>query len=125
VTVAGRRQTCYLSSMFAQFLIPTLAAIQSAVLPDAPRQEPITYISYVGFFENKCTYMTGDVIFDRKQFKEDLRSRFDPRNNMIIYHDARVPQQCIKNAHKVVESVGFQSIQIQLAPENLDMGPPS
>ncbi|MEO6215965.1 MAG: hypothetical protein ABIO86_08035 [Sphingomonas sp.] len=111
--------------MFAQFLILTLAAIQSATLPDAPRQESITYISFVGFFENKCRYMTGDVGLDPKQFEEHLRNDFDFKNNIIIYHDAGVPQKCIQEARKVVEGVGFHSIRVQLAPEHLDMGPPN
>ena len=111
--------------MFAQFLIPALAAIQSVTLPDAPRQEPIIYISFVGFFENKCRYMTGDVGLDAKQFEEHLRNGVDFKNNVIIYHDAGVPQKCIQKARKIVESVGFHSIQVQLAPENLDMGPPN
>jgi len=111
--------------MFAQFLMPMLAVIQSAALPNAPGQAPITYISYVWFSDNKCRYMTGDVVFDLKQFKEDLRSRFDSRNNMIIYRDAGVPQQCIKKARRIIESVGFHSVKVQLAPEHLDMGPPN
>ena len=102
-----------------------LAAIQSATPRDPPQQERFTYISYVGFFDNKCTYLTGDVVFNPKQFKEDLRSRFDPKNDMIVYHDARVPQQCIKKARRIVESLGFHSVQVQLEPEHLDMGPPN
>jgi len=100
------------------------ASSQVAPEPQEVTPQPIPYVSYVGAFEQKCTYMTGDVLFDEAQFKHDLKRRFDTANTMIIYHGQGVPRSCIEKARKIAGKIGFRKVIVKIAPDHLDMGPP-
>jgi hypothetical protein len=100
------------------------AAFRQSTGPE-PQQQPFTYISYVSSFEGKCTYMTGDVLFDEAQFKHDLKNRFDPEhNNLVIYHAADVAPSCLGKAREIARKAGFLEVTDEIAPPHLSMGPP-
>lgn len=89
------------------------------------QQQPVTYISYVSSSAGKCTYLTGDVLFDEAQFKHDLKGRFDPkRNKLVIYHAPDVSSSCLAKARKIGRKAGFLEVTDDIAPPDLRMGPP-
>ena len=68
-------------------------------------------------------FQTGDVLFDRAGFRDDLKERFDPTDKMLVYHPAVVRPACLKQALAVFTGLGFKNVATAIAPENLDMGP--
>jgi hypothetical protein len=102
-----------------------LFAAALATLSPAPSQSPpVTYVTYVGQSQRTCQYATGDVIMNARQFEEDLRARFDTAANLVVFHDAKVPPNCLATALTIARRVGFRNVRDEIAPPHLDMGPP-
>ena len=66
------------------------------------------------FFELTCRFMTGDVIFDAAGFREDLRSRFDTKNGLTVYHTSDVPAKCVAKALKAARQAGFHDVKDEI-----------
>jgi len=103
-----------------------LAALMSPALPQAaaPAADGVTYVVHVWYDRGKCTYQTGDVLFDAAQFREDLKERFGPANDIVIYVGERTPLSCVDKAKTILNQLGFQHVSAAPAPAHLDMGPP-
>jgi hypothetical protein len=103
-----------------------LLAAALLTLSPAPSQPPapVTYVTYAGQSQGRCQYSTGDVIFDARQFEEDLRARFDRAANIVVFHDANVLPDCLATALAIARRVGFRNVRGEIAPPHLDMGPP-
>ena len=86
---------------------------------------PVSYATYVAAKGGRCIFMTGDVLFDDREFERDLRARFDPKAGMLIYVEPSTPARCVLKAEKIVRKVGFQRVEAKPAPAGLNMGPPS
>ena len=99
-------------------LIPTIALAESAPL------QQFTYAVSVSFGGGKCIFQTGDVLMNAKQFRYDLKDRFDPKNRLLIYYSKSSPVKCLRTATKIATGIGFRVIQAEVVPANLDFGPP-
>ena len=104
--------------------LPAMIAFVAFVPEPSQPPTPVTYASYVGQSRGRCRYSTGDVILNAAQFEEDLRERFDRAANMIVFHDSAVPPSCLRSALSIAHRVGFRNVREQVAPPELNMGPP-
>src|SRR4051794_40160957 len=102
------------------FLVAALLAIQAP----KPTPAPPTYVTFVGMAQGRCVYQTGDVLMSEDQFEADLRDRFESSANMIIYHAPNVPDPCLATARRIARRIHFRTVRVEVAPPNLDMGPP-
>ena len=98
--------------------------VSSALTTGGLAEPPSTYAVYVSFSAGRCVFQTGDVLMDAKQFKADLKDRFDPKGNILVYYSAGSPSTCSNKAKKIAGRVGFRHVQTELAPSNFDFGPP-
>ena len=82
------------------------------------------YVAYVGTVSGKCVYQTGDVLMGASDFRDDLKESFDPQEGLILYHSREVPPSCLAKARRIVRRLGFHHVRVEIAPKDLDMGPP-
>ncbi|HEY0314290.1 MAG TPA: hypothetical protein VGC56_17590 [Allosphingosinicella sp.] len=111
--------------------LPFLTAAIVAMAPSppveqapAPARAPESYVTFVGMSSKRCVFMTGDVLFDARQFRKDLKDGFDRADGIIIYHEPNVRPACLATARRIVRELGFTVTAIEEAPKDLDMGPP-
>lgn len=83
--------------------------------------EKFRYAAAVSFFDETCQFMTGDVIFDAAGFRDDLRSRFDTRSGLTVYHASDVPAKCVAKALKAARQAGFHDVQDEVGDIHLGL----
>ena len=106
--------------MIGLLLLPGIVA---AVAPaSADTAVPIHYVASVSFWEGKCRYWTGDVMFDATQFRNDLKGRFDHKTFITIYHAAEIPAKCIRTARRMAAEAGFTHVEDEVG--EVDLSPP-
>lgn len=105
-------------------LLLALAAPARDVTVDVPAGTPVSYVTFVGMSSKRCVFMTGDVLFDARGFREDLSHRFSQANGIIIYYAKGVRRSCLADAQRIIRRLGFRTTSIEEAPKDLDMGPP-
>jgi hypothetical protein len=79
------------------------------------------YASSVSFWEGKCRYWTGDVIFDGTGFRNDLKRRFDTTMGMTIYYAIDVPTKCVRRARKLANQAGFTDVEVTVGSVDLSL----
>jgi hypothetical protein len=98
--------------MLVSLLASTVALF--AVQKEPPKQgeiEPFRYAASISFFEKRCQFHTGDVIFNAAGFRNDLRNRFDTALGITIYHKSEVPNKCVVLARKSAKRAGFKDVR--------------
>lgn len=105
-------------------LLLALAAPPPDVTAQVPAGVPVSTVTFVGMSSKRCVFMTGDVLFDARGFREDLSHRFSRANGIIIYYGKGVRRSCLADAQRVIRRLGFRITRIEEAPKDLDMGPP-
>ena len=96
------------------------AAAADGALPK--QATPIRYVVAVSFWERRCRYWTGDVMFDASGFKDDLRSRFNRSYGITIFYAETVPMKCVRKAQRLVRSAGFSDVRAEMG--SVDLGVP-
>ena len=90
----------------------------------APAPAPISYVVYVGTTSGQCVFMTGDVLFNARAFRRDLKESFSRGDRIMIYHAVDVRHSCVATARRIIRELGFTLTSVEEAPKDLDMGPP-
>lgn len=103
---------------FALLIVIAASVVQSE-RPNIETTPHVSYATSVGYHDSRCSFWTGDVGFDEKGFESDLRSRFDTRNGIVIYHAESVPDRCLKKAKRAAKRAGFNNISYRIGEVNL------
>ena len=94
----------------------------AALLALAPT--PDFVISLVSNVSGRCLYQTGDVLLSAGDFRGHLLGMAKESRGLVIYHAPAVPRRCLDRARRIAADVGFVEIRVEVAPADLDMGPP-